>query len=67
MVNVNSNEVQTIKILIDGVEKEILEVYQIVNSNTNILFEAIKSGFGLGFWRNEKGWINHEGWRNNKL
>lgn len=67
MVNLNSNEVQTIKVLIDGVEREILEVYQIVNSQTNILFEAIKSCFGLGFWRNEKGWINHEGWRNNKL
>ena len=66
MVNSNSNEIQTIKVLIDGVEKEILEVYQIVNSNTNILFEAIKSCFGLGFWRNEKGWINPEGWRNNK-
>jgi hypothetical protein len=66
MVNSNSNEIQTIKVIIDGVEKEILEVYKIVNSQTIILFEAISSCFGLGFWRNEKGWLNKEGWRNNK-
>ena len=31
-----------------------------------LIWQAIKSCFGSGFWVNEKGWYNEEGWRNNK-
>lgn len=29
-----------------------------------LVWEAIRSCFGSGFWVNEKPWINDEGWRN---
>lgn len=29
-----------------------------------LIYEAIRSCFGRGFWRNNKAWINKESWRN---
>ena len=29
-----------------------------------IVWQAIRSCFGKGFWVNAKGWINEEPWRN---
>lgn len=29
-----------------------------------LVWEAINSCFGKGFWNNEKPWINEEGWKN---
>lgn len=40
--------------------KPIMIVYQ----NGVILWEAINSCFGKGFWINSKGWVNTDGWRN---
>lgn len=30
---------------------------------SRIVWQAIRSCFGSGFWVNEKGWINDEGWK----
>lgn len=30
----------------------------------NLAWEAIKSCFGAGFWKNEAPWSNTEGWKN---
>jgi hypothetical protein len=30
-----------------------------------VIWEAIKSCFGKGFWINSKGWNNKDGWKNN--
>ena len=39
---------------------------QEIRKGAQLLWEAIKGCFGSGFWKNEKGWINTEGWRNIK-
>ena len=50
------------------------EISEIVAENKNISFvryglilvwEAIKSCFGKGFWVNDKPWVNSDSWRNN--
>ena len=30
------------------------------------VWSDIRSCFGSGFWVNEKPWINHEAWKNNR-
>lgn len=42
------------------------QVIQEIRKGTIIIWEAIKGCFGSGFWKNNKGWINKEGWRNIK-
>ena len=29
-----------------------------------LIYQAIKSCFGWGAWRNDKPWVNSEGWKN---
>lgn len=41
-------------------------VIQDIKKGAQTIWEAIKGCFGSGFWKNEKGWINNEGWRNIK-
>ena len=42
------------------------QVIQEIRKGNTIICEAIKGCFGSGFWKNNKGWINKEGWRNIK-
>ena len=42
------------------------QVIQEIRKGAIIIWEAIKGCFGSGFWKNNKGWINKEGWRNIK-
>ena len=42
--------------------KEISYVYK----GALLVWQAIRSCFGSGFWVNEKPWLSEEGWRNNK-
>ena len=62
--NDSDKEIETLRIIINGSIKEIYEAYYVINNITKIVFEGILSCFGTGFWRNEKGWVNKEGWRN---
>ena len=39
---------------------------QEIRKGAQLLWEAVKGCFGSGLWKNEKGWINTEGWRNIK-
>ena len=39
----------------------VTEVYR----GLNLVWSAIRSCFGTGFWVNEKPWLNIEGWKNN--
>lgn len=41
--------------------KRISAIYK----GARLLWQAIRSCFGSGSWRNDKPWINNEGWRNN--
>lgn len=49
------------------------EITKIITTNKEIsyickgallVWQAIRSCFGAGFWVNEKPWINEEGWKN---
>lgn len=35
-----------------------------IASGASLMWQAVKSCFGAGFWNNEKPWMNDEGWRN---
>lgn len=40
--------------------KAISRIYQ----GTKLIYEAIRSCFGKGFWINEKEWSNTDAWKN---
>lgn len=29
-----------------------------------LLWQAVRSCFGMGYWINDKAWLNDEGWKN---
>ncbi len=39
----------------------VTEIYR----GARLVWSAIKSCFGKGFWVNEKPWLNNDAWRNN--
>lgn len=41
-------------------------IVQEIRRGSLLIWEAVKSCFGSGFWINTKGWINKESWKNNK-
>ena len=41
--------------------KVVLEIYK----NAQLVWQAIRSCFGKGFWANDKPWINDDGFKNN--
>lgn len=40
------------------------KVITAIASGANIMWQAVRSCFGAGFWNNEKPWLNDEAWRN---
>lgn len=52
-------------------DREITAVYfgsraiSAIYKGTRLIWQALRSCFGGGFWVNEKPWVNEEGWRNN--
>ena len=40
------------------------KVITAVYKGTILVWQAVRSCFGAGFWVNEKPWINEEGYRN---
>lgn len=52
--------------------KEIVSAYHgkraiaAIYKGTKLVWQAIRSCFGNGFWINKKPWINNEGWKNLK-
>lgn len=51
--------------------KEIVSVFKdnkaisVIYKGTLMVWEAIRSCFGKGFWINRYGWSNEDGWKNN--
>lgn len=35
-----------------------------IYKGTRLVWQAVRSCFGSGAWRNDKPWINDEGWKN---
>ena len=50
--------------------KEIISIFKgnkaisYVYKGSRLVWQAIRSCFGAGYWVNEKPWINEEGWKN---
>lgn len=40
------------------------EVWKYINGAWRIVWQAVRSCFGAGHWRNDKPWLNDEAWRN---
>lgn len=45
----------------NGVWWVVTEVYK----GANLVWSAVKSCFGKGFWINDKPWLNSDAWNNN--
>lgn len=41
------------------------KVITAVHKGAILVWQAVRSCFGSGFWINKKPWINDEGWNNN--
>ncbi len=41
------------------------EAVQAIYYGATLIWQALRSCFGKGYWRNNKPWINKESWRNN--
>lgn len=41
--------------------KQIIEIY----NNKRLVYQAVRSCFGNGYWINAKPWFNDDAWRNN--
>lgn len=50
--------------------KEIVQIFKgskpisAIYKGSKLVWQAIRSCFGSGAWRNDKPWINDEGWKN---
>ena len=42
------------------------EVYNITEDGAKLVWIAIRSCFGAGYWVNDKPWLNTEGWKNGR-
>lgn len=56
-IYINNKEISGVHIR----NKAITAIYK----GTVLVWEAIKSCFGKGYWINRYGWSNKDGWRNN--
>lgn len=41
------------------------EAVQAIYYGATLIWQALRSCFGKGYWRNNMPWINKESWRNN--
>lgn len=37
----------------------------VVYNGVKLVWQAIRSCFGAGYWKNDAPWSNNEGWKNN--
>lgn len=56
MIRINNHEITRIEYK----NHPILTIYYL----GKVVWQAIKSCFGNGYWINNKGWLNQEGWKN---
>ena len=61
-MGIYTNGKETTSIHGDG--KSALEVWNYVKGAWRMVWQAIRSCFGRGFWANWKPWSNTDGWRN---
>lgn len=63
MINIGRKEVSRIELDDNGIKRVITKVYTVVGEEVKLIWEAIRSCFGSGFWINERPWINNNNWK----
>lgn len=61
MLRINDKEIIGIYFVKNGVKITIAQV----KVSSGLIWQAIRSCFGSGTWRNDKPWKNTERWKNN--
>jgi hypothetical protein len=64
MIFINKKEIGSIKTpSLDNEGKKRFTIQTVYHAGY-VIWQAIKSCFGSGWWVNEKPWMNNEGWKN---
>lgn len=65
MIRVGRKEISHIEAADNnGVKRVITRVYAVVDNELKLVWEAIRSCFGSGWWITNRPWINNNAWKN---
>lgn len=64
MINVGRKDISRIELDDNGIKRVITKIYAEVNGELKLIWEAIRSCFGSGWWINNRPWINNNAWKN---
>ena len=60
----NRKDIFRIESETEGMRRSIIKVYAEINGELKLIWEAIRSCFGSGFWIKDRPWINDDAWKN---
>ena len=64
MINVGRKEISQIELDDNGTKRTISKIYAYVGDELKLIWEAIRSCFGSGWWITKRPWINNNAWKN---
>ena len=69
MINVGRKEITRIELDQEQEDKTIIrrvitKIYVDINGELKLIWEAIRSCFGSGWWINNRPWMNNNAWKN---
>lgn len=64
MIRSGRKEISRVELDDNGVKRVITKIYKEINGELKLIWEAIRSCFGSGFWINDRPWINNNAWKN---
>ena len=64
MINVGRKEISRIELDDNGIKRSITKIYVYVGDKLTLIWEAIQSCFGSGWWIINRPWINKNAWKN---
>lgn len=64
MINVGRKEITQIELDDNGTKRTISKIYAYVGDELKLIWEAIRSCFGSGWWITNRPWINNNIWKN---
>lgn len=64
MINVGRKEISRIELDDNGTKRTIAQIYKVVDGKLKLIWEAIRSCFGSGWWINNRPWLNNNAWKN---
>lgn len=59
----NTDELHTIK---NGVVRPVSELWVMTSDGLRLIWQAISSCFGAGYWQSPRPWKGSDGWKRNK-